>query len=123
MSLLTSPQTVNDGVADQVFTWRCQLPTSNGSIVGQYQNLAATIAAQSNIFVKHLEGPKIVRSALQKTEIEFDANGVEVGRVTANLTLTYAKTNTSAFVKKQGMTVVNAAEVAGVMDRLIQKSI
>lgn len=64
-----------------------------------------------------------IRTALQSMENEFDVNGVLLGRVTANVTLTYSKNNTAAFIKKRALIAVNAAKLAGVLDGLLAKKI
>lgn len=122
MGLLTSPQVVNDGVADRTFEFLHQ-STLNGGVGGLYSEVSAAIAAESKILSKHSETKNTIRTALQSMENEFDVNGVSLGRVTANVTLTYSKNNTAAFIKKRALIAVNAAKLAGVLDGLLAKKI
>lgn len=123
MGLLSNPQVVNDGVADRTFVFRGQLPSKTGSLEGEYVEPAAALAAQSKLLAKHTETSKLVRSAFQSTEVEFDGNGVELGRVTVNVTYTYQKANTAAFIKKRAKIATNAVNLAGVTDNILLRTV
>lgn len=123
MGLLTSPQVINDGVADRTLVFRGQIPSKDGSLVGEYVEPAAALASQSKLLGKHSETSKVVRSVVQSSEIEYDAEGIELGRVTVNVSFVYGKANTSAFIKKRAKIATNAVNLAGVMDNILLKMV
>lgn len=99
MGLFTDPMTINDGVGDRIFSFRAQQPDTK-SVVGDYIEDAAAIAAQSLIVVKHDTKPTAPRHLVQRTiHIVPAANGdSELKRVTLNFTLTCDKEFTVAEV-------------------------
>lgn len=119
MGLFSNPQVINDGVADRTFVFKGQSFPKDGSLIGEYVEPAAAIAAQSKVLAKHSETSKLIRSVVQSTEVEYGITGVELGRVTVNVSYTYAKTNTSAFVKKRAKLATNAVNLAGATDNIL----
>lgn len=100
MGLFTNPVVLNDGVADKSFSFRAQLPDKK-AVVGEWIEVAAPLADESKIIVKHdASSPTVRRRLLQRTINVLLADGVTRKPVTCNLTVTYHPSHNEADVAK-----------------------
>lgn len=88
MSLFTTPMTLNDGVADRIFSFLRQEPDSN-VIVAKYIEDAAAVADESQLVVRHDERKTVKRHLLQRRIYMVPAASVdgEPELVTINFTV------------------------------------
>lgn len=109
MGLFTNPVVLNDGVGSRTFSFRSQRPDEK-SVVGDYVEDAAALAAESLLVIKHDNKPTAPRHLLQRTiNIVPAANAdSEFKRVTLNFTLTCDKEFTAAEVLPEFVTMVDA---------------
>lgn len=89
MPILTSPKTLNDGVADHIFSFRAQLPDPK-YIVGQWIEPAAAANIKSTLTIKHDDRGKVIRRLAQRSRLlALVADATVLKPVTINITATY----------------------------------
>lgn len=118
MSLLTSPQTVNDGSADRIFTWRGSMPDPK-SVKSEYFEAATT--PQTLMIAKYeASNSPTQRSVFSTQGYVTDAGGVKQ-KVTINTSVAHGKLLPLADVEKLFELHVNALELSGVKTRFLQR--
>lgn len=124
MGLFTSPLVINDGVADRTFTFRSQQPHKT-SVVGDYIEDAASIAAESLLVVKHDKSGTVPRHLLQRTVWVAPAASTDgaLKRITINLTVVADEAFTSAEVTKEFLLMRDAMGETGVVAGLLSSKI
>lgn len=124
MALFTSPVVLNDGTNSRSFSFRSQQPDKK-SVVGDYIEDAAAIAAESLIVIKHDTSGSVPRHLLQRSTSVVptgSSDGVRK-RITINLTVTASPDFTSAEVEKEFNLLVDACGETGLLAGLLSSKI
>lgn len=124
MGLLTTPLVINDGAANRTFTFRSQQPDKK-SVVGDYIEDAAPLAAESLIVVKHDKSGSVPRHLIQRTTwvIPAAGDGVTRKRITVNTTVVADESFTAAEVGKEVMLMRQVLAEANVVSGLLSSKI
>lgn len=124
MALFTSPLVLNDGAVARTFSFRSQQPDKK-SVVGDYIEDAAPIAAESLFVVKHDSSGSVPRHLLQRTERSVPAAATDgvYRRMTINLTIVADPLFTSAEVLKNFTLMVDAMAEANVLASLLSSKL
>lgn len=123
MGLFTNPLVINDGVGDRTFSFRAQQPDKN-SIVGDYIEDAAALAAESLLVVKHDPRPAAPRHLFQTSIFKAPAAGDgTLKRITVNTTITADPLFTVAEVTPQFVLHKDALSEADFVASMLQSKI
>lgn len=100
MGIFVDPLVANDGTEDRTFNFRSQL-TDKKSVVGEWVEPSASLAADSRVVIKHdTSSPVVRRRLLQHSQQVLLADGVTRKPITVNITLTYNPSHGEADITK-----------------------
>lgn len=124
MALFTTPLVLNDGTVARTFSFRSQQPDKK-SVVGDYIEDAAAIAAESLFVVKHDNSGSVPRHLLQRTEYSVPAAATDGlrRRQTINLTIVADPLFTAAEVLKNYTLMVDAMAEANVLSSMLSSKL
>jgi len=114
MGLFTNPVVLNDGAASRTFSFRSQ-QADKKSVVGDYIEDAAAIAAKSLLVIKHDNSGSVPRHLLQRTTYVVPASATDGVRkpITVNFTTMSDPAFTAAEVEKEVKILVDATQETG----------
>lgn len=124
MALLTTPLVLNDGTDDHTFSYRSQQPDPK-SVVGDYIEDAAPLAAESLIVVKHDKSGSVHRHLLQRKIKRLPSAAVDgvLKRITINLTVVADPAFTAAEVEEEFAMCQELYAESGLLAGLLQNKI
>lgn len=126
MGLFTNPMTLVDSlIADRIFSFRAQI-NEPGSIVGEYIETAAQIAAASKIVVKHSTSKAgIKRHLVQRTEtFDLTADPTDGSSpIVVNVSVSHDKLATEEQIQNQITLMIDAMQETGFVANLTRELI
>lgn len=124
MALFTSPLVLNDGTVSRTYSFRSQQPDKK-SVVGDYIEDAAALAAESLIVVKHDSTGSTPRHLLQFSIWLVPASSTDGvrKRITINTSIMADPAFTAAEVEKQHKLSIDAQQETGFVAGMLSAKI